>query len=45
LLEKIRSNIASLEPMRRVPPAASSHSERANRVAVRNRRERTAVQR
>jgi MarR family transcriptional regulator, transcriptional regulator for hemolysin len=44
LLEKIRSNIASLEPMRRVPPVASSHSERANTVAARSRRERSALQ-
>jgi DNA-binding MarR family transcriptional regulator len=44
LLEKIRSNFASLEPIQSVPAVESHHGGRANTGAARSRRERTASQ-
>ena len=43
LLEKIQSNVASLEPLRPVPAVPSVHSGRVGTGAARSRRERTAA--
>jgi MarR family transcriptional regulator for hemolysin len=44
LLEKVRSNFASLEPLQPLPAVPSVHSRRVNTGAVRSRRERAASQ-
>jgi MarR family transcriptional regulator for hemolysin len=44
LLEKVRSNFASLEPLQPMPAVPSARSGRVNTGAVRNRRERAASQ-
>jgi MarR family transcriptional regulator for hemolysin len=44
LLEKVRSNFASLEPLQPAPAVATLQSGRAGTGAVRSRRERTVVQ-
>jgi DNA-binding MarR family transcriptional regulator len=44
LLEKVRSNFASLEPIQPVPPVASPHSGRIDAGVVESRRGRTTSQ-
>src|SRR5260370_41725210 len=44
LLEKIRSNFASLEPIQPMPAVAALQSGRASTGAARSRRERTPLQ-
>jgi hypothetical protein len=44
LLEKVRSNFASLEPLQPIPAVPALQSGRAGTGAARSRRERTALQ-